>query len=494
MKIRVKLLSGFGLYTLLAVALGAFAFGELRAITGRLGAVETADDLTATVLEVRRAEKNYLLFKDEASAVGLRRHLQELREGAGRIAAKTRGEIPPRLFEELTAALAAYERSFDEVAAGVSGLRRADSGAQETMRARARDVQALAEDLSLRARTAIDVLLRRARRSLRILLLAVAAAIVVGGVVNARLSQSIAAPIGRLEELTHRIAAGDLSGRVALGGDDEFSSLAESFNRMQDRLHDTLTTLELANEDLRTKRVQLVEAEKFATLGRFAAGVAHEINNPLAIIGEKAGLMRDYIALAADFPDRERFTALLDAIVEGVSRGRATTDRILDLAGAVAGAVEAVDVNVLLAELLKSVEPQLLAKHILLQADLAEGLPAISTGRARVRQVLADLLKNRLDALAPGGVLRVSTGMKDAGTLQATVADDGPGLPPEELGRLFEPFSGAGEIGRDPGLGLWVSRGVMKKLGGEILVSSGHGRGTVFAGEIPVPGGSAGAR
>jgi two-component system NtrC family sensor kinase len=301
------------------------------------------------------------------------------------------------------------------------------------------------------------------------------------------LSQNIADPIKRLEELTQRIAAGDLSGRVSVRGADEFSSLAGSFNRMQDRLHDTLTTLELANEDLRTKRVQLVEAEKLATLGRFSAGVAHEINNPLAIINEKAGLMRDYLALSGDFPDRERFTALIDAIVEGVTRCSATTHRILDFAGAAAVTTEAVDVNALLGELLKSFERQLLAKHILLTTDLSEGLPAIRTGRVRVRQVLADLIRNRLDAAAPGGLIRVSTGIRDGGTLQVAIGDNGPALSPESLGRLFEPFSSAGEIGREPGLGLWVSRGMMKNLGGDVLASSGPGRDTVFTVEIPVP-------
>jgi two-component system NtrC family sensor kinase len=170
-----------------------------------------------------------------------------------------------------------------------------------------------------------------------------------------------------------------------------------------------------------------------------------------------------------------------------VTRCSAITHRILDFAGAAAVTTEAVDVNALLGELLKSFERQLLAKHILLTTDLSEGLPAIRTGRVRVRQVLADLIRNRLDAAAPGGLIRVSTGMKDGGTLQVAIGDNGPALAPESLGRLFEPFSSAGEIGREPGLGLWVSRGMMKNLGGDVLASSGPGRDTVFTVEIPVP-------
>jgi signal transduction histidine kinase len=511
MKIRVKLLSGLGFYILFALGLGVFAYGELRTITNRLEAVETADDLTNTMLEVRRYEKNYLLFKDEESSQRLKHYLAELRTGAERIEAETLGEIPPKSFDALRAALAEYEKIFDDLVGTLrqqelvkrkileiggsieNGLRGGDDLYQlenvslERMRTTARDIQALAEDLSRRQRAAITSLLQHSRRSVRILLLAIVAAIAVGVVIDAQLSRSIATPIRHLENLTLKIAAGDLSGRISVRGEDEFSSLARSFNQMQDRLHDTLTTLELANEDLRTNRAQLVEAEKFATLGRFSTGVAHEINNPLAVINEKAGLMTDYLARVGDFPDRERFTALLNAIAENVTRCSVITHRILNFASVASTNPEAIDVNSLLGELLKSFEQQLLAKHILLTLDLREGLPVVRTGRAQVRQVLADIVKNRVDAAATGGLIRVSTEMRDAKTLQVSISDNGPVLQPETLEHLFDPFSTVGEIGRDPGLGLWISRGIIKKLGGEILVSSEPVRGTIFTIEIPVP-------
>ena len=482
MKIRVKLLSGFGFYILVALSLGIFAYGELRTITARLGVVESADDLTATMLEVRRYEKNYLLFKDEESARSLKRYLADLREGVERIEAQSRGEIPPRSFDAMKAAIAEYERIFD----GLAGNPPA-GGSLEDLRATARDLQSLAEELSRRERAAIASLLQHSRRSVRLLLLAIVATTVVGLAIEAQLSRSIAAPIRDLEDLTVKIAAGDLSGRIGVRGEDEFSSLARSFNQMQDRLHDTLTTLELANESLRKNRAQLVEAEKFATLGRFSAGVAHEINNPLAVINEKAGLMQDYLPTSRDFPDRERFVALLGAIAESVTRCSAITHRILNFAGAVSPSPEATDVNGLLGELLKSFEQQLLAKHILLELDLRPDLPVVQTGRAQVRQVFADVIRSRLDAAATGGLIRVSTDMKEPGTLRVTIGDNGPVPRPGTLEELFEPFSATWETGRDPGLGLWVSHGIIKRLGGAITVSSGPERGTTFTVEIPVP-------
>ena len=347
MKIRGKLLFGFGFYILIALALGLFAYGELRIITARLTVVEAADDIANTLLEVRRYEKNYLLYKDEESARSFRRYLGDLRAAIDRIRLVTGAEIPAEHFARMNAVLAEYEGAFNDLTDTLKaqGEKAGENRFQERMREKARDLQSQAEALSAKERGAIDGLLERAGRSLRILLAAMLAAIVFGVIVNRRLSASIAVPLGDLEGLTKKIAAGDFSKRIAVRGDDELSSLGTSFNLMQDRIRDTLTTLEQANAELRENRAQLVEAEKLATLGRFSVGVAHEINNPLAIINEKAGLMKDYLERAEDFRDKERFSALLAAIFASVQRSRGITHRILDFAGQPGDSPEAVDLN-----------------------------------------------------------------------------------------------------------------------------------------------------
>jgi signal transduction histidine kinase len=562
MRIRARLLFGFGFYVLFALVLGIFSYGVLRTVTSRLAIVENADDLTNTMLEVRRYEKNFLLFKDEESSRSIKAYLGRLRAGIDRIQAETRSEASPKSFEAMKAVTAEYEGIFDElvgtlaqqeqarrrilelgdsierglagseraafldvrereksfladrsgtardrlVAAldaggpardgrvrsyrdlvdGLFDLSRMESDSLERLRAKARDIQSLAESLSSRERAAIDSVLDHARESLRGLLLAIVVAVALGVVIDAQLSRSIATPIRALEELTHKIAAGDFSGRIGIRGEDEFSSLARSFNQMQDRLHDTLTTLELANESLRKNRAQLLEAEKFAALGRFSAGVAHEINNPLAIINEKAGLMKDFLAAAAEFPERRRLRELAEAIAETVGRCSAVTHRILNYAGTVAVSSEDIDVNGLVAEVVKSLEAQLHVKHVLLAFELHPGLPRVVSGRVQVRQVLADIVRNAVDSVARGGQIRVSTALLDADTLQVTVRDNGPGIPRERLEHIFEPFSTTRETGMDPGLGLWISHGIMKKLGGDLLVASAPGEGTAYTVRIPV--------
>jgi C4-dicarboxylate-specific signal transduction histidine kinase len=487
-KIRGKLFFGFGFYILIALALGLFAYSELRVITTRLTVVEAADDIANTLLEVRRYEKNYLLYKDDESARNFRRHLGNLRAAINRIRLVTGAEIKAEHFARMNAVLAEYEGAFNDLTDTLKarGEQAGESRFQERMRERARDLQSQAEVLSAKERGAIDGLLARAGRSLRFLLAAILAAIVFGVVVNRRLSASIAVPLGDLEGITKQIAVGDYSKRVAVRGDDELSSLGTSFNLMQDRIRDTLTTLEQANRELRENRAQLVEAEKLATLGRFSVGVAHEINNPLAIINEKAGLMKDYLERAEDFRDKERFSAMLAAIFNSVQRCRSITHRILDFAGQPGDSPEAVDLNVLARGVIALLEPEIGSKGIHVRLDLSEELPLVLSDRTQIQQVLASILLNAVEAVGEGGAIGVSTGRKDAGTLQVSIEDNGRGITEEVLKHIFEPFLlTAKETGKGVGLGLAISYGIIKRLGGTILVRSEANKSTVFTVELP---------
>jgi len=487
-KIRGKLFFGFGFYILIALALGLFAYGELRVITTRLTVVEAADDIANTLLEVRRYEKNYLLYKNEESAGTFRRYLGELRAAIGRIRMVTGDEIPAEHFAGMNAVLAEYEGAFSDLTDTLKarGEKAGVGRFEDRMRDKARELQSLAEALSSKERGASDELLERAGRSLRMLLAATLAAIFLGVVVNRRLSRSIATPIGDLEGLTKKIAAGDFSQRIAVKGDDELSSLGTSFNLMQDRIHDALTTLEHTNKELHESRAQLVEAEKLATLGRFSVGVAHEINNPLAIINEKAGLMKDYLERAEDFRDKERFSAMLDAIFAAVQRSRGITHRILDFAGQPGESPDAVDLNGLAREVVALLGQEIGSKRIQVRLDLAEQLPPLRSDRGQVQQVLASILLNAVEAVGDGGAITVSTVRKDAGTQQLSVEDNGRGIAEEVLKRIFEPFLlTSKETGKGAGLGLAISHGIVKRLGGAILVRSTPGRGTVFTVEIP---------
>jgi len=302
-----------------------------------------------------------------------------------------------------------------------------------------------------------------------------------------RLARRISAPLRQLEEAMHRVAEGDFS--AAAPGpthDAEIASLAASFTQMRDRLKDTMISLELAVENLHDKQEQLVEVEKLASLGRVAAGVAHEINNPLAVINEKAGLLQDFLEVSGEFKNRERFGALLAGITDSVKRCRTITHRLLGFARRAEITVEPIDLNAEVRRVREYLEGDVAAKEVRVELDLAEGLPIAHTDRIEFEQVLVNIIKNAIDAVPAGGRIGVTTHAKNQRWLQVVIADDGPGIPPEQIKRLFEPFFTTKEKGKGTGLGLFVSRGIMKKLGGRILVESAVGIGTNFTLELPV--------
>ena len=301
------------------------------------------------------------------------------------------------------------------------------------------------------------------------------------------LARRISAPLCELEAAMHRVAEGDfMAAAPAPTGDAEIASLTTSFTQMRDRLKDTMISLELAVDNLHDKQEQLVEVEKLASLGRVAAGVAHEINNPLAVINEKAGLLQDFLEVSGDFKHRERFGALLAGIADSVKRCRTITHRLLGFARRVEVTVEPLDLNEEVRRVREYLEADRAEKAVAIELRLAEGLPTAYTDRVEFEQVLINIVKNAIDALPAGGTVVVTTRAKNLRWLQVVIADNGPGIPSDHLKRLFEPFFTTKEKGKGTGLGLFVSRGIMRKLGGRILVESAVGRGTTFTLELPV--------
>ena len=298
--------------------------------------------------------------------------------------------------------------AIDEYEFLVDGIN--ERGSIEKIRSVARDIQSFAENLSKKERADIKALLVRSKI---LLLFAMFVIVTAGAVINMKLAVSIARPIRGLEEITKRVAGGDLSGRIEIKGRDELSSLGVSFNQMQDRLQDTMRSLELAIKRLHEKQEQLVEAEKLASLGRIAAGVAHEINNPLAIVNEKAGLIQDILELSGDSQNKEKFLNLTDGIIGSVNRCRkAITHRLLGFARKMDVTLETMDLNESIREVKEFLGKEILFKSIRFEMNLMDGLPKINSDKGQIEQVFLNIMKNAIDAVEEGGLVTVSTGKR----------------------------------------------------------------------------------
>ncbi len=225
---------------------------------------------------------------------------------------------------------------------------------------------------------------------------------------------------------------------------------------------------------------------KLASIGRLAAGVAHEINNPLAIINEKAGLLKDLIGARDHSPERERFLKTVDSILGSVKRVSAITHRLLGFARHFSVKVETLDLELLIQEVLGFLGKEAEYRNVTIDTHVEPGLPTIQSDRGQLQQVFLNIINNALGGVADGGRIDISLLSAPPERLAVRVADNGVGIPPENLKRIFEPFfTTKGE--RGTGLGLSITYGIVQKLGGQIEVESEVGKGTTFTVYLPLP-------
>ena len=224
---------------------------------------------------------------------------------------------------------------------------------------------------------------------------------------------------------------------------------------------------------------QMQYSSKLATIGRLAAGVAHEVNNPMAIINEKAGLMRDLIDLNPDFPERKRLLPLTDSILDSVSRCRTITHRLLGFARHMDVEMKPMDVNYVVREVVGFLEREAFHRSVEVKLELDEDLPMIASDEGQLQQVFLNILNNALDAVGEGGRVVIRSEIREDDLLVISFEDNGSGMSEATLKHIFEPFfSTKKKYGT--GLGLSITYGIVKQLGGTIEVESEERVGTTF--------------
>jgi two-component system, NtrC family, sensor kinase len=236
--------------------------------------------------------------------------------------------------------------------------------------------------------------------------------------------------------------------------------------------------------DLRREAIltEMEHTNKLASIGRLAAGVAHEINNPLAIISEKTGLIKDLLEVSGDFKNKEKIAAQIDGACRAVERCKVITHRLLGFARRMDVSLEKIDINGLMLEVWGFLEKEALYRNIRLTLNLQDGLPLLESDRGQLQQIFLNLLNNAIDAIEQEGEVIISTRMEDRHSVRIDITDDGNGMPPEIMNHIFEPFftTKHTEEKRGTGLGLSITYGLVKKLGGDILVGSKLGAGSTF--------------
>ena len=277
--------------------------------------------------------------------------------------------------------------------------------------------------------------------------------------------QLVLKPVTALLQGTQRVADGDLTTLIPVMAHDELGDLATAFNQMTHRLVDT--------------QLQLAQADKLASIGRLAAGIAHEINNPLT------GVLSYATLLKKRFESDTAASEDLDVIIRETLRCRGIIRGLLDFARPTPPSRKPTDLNEVVRHAVAVVMKQLQMSHVSLALDLAEDLPTTYADGNQIQQVMVNLLLNAADAIGPeGGEIRLSS-LAHAERVALIVEDNGQGIPAENLSHLFEPFFSTKGT-RGTGLGLAVTWGIIESHGGTIEVQSEPGHGARFTVSLPV--------
>ena len=233
---------------------------------------------------------------------------------------------------------------------------------------------------------------------------------------------------------------------------------------------------------------QIEYTNRMASLGRLGAGVAHEINNPLAIINEKAGLIKDLFKFGGRYADDAKLMGIVDSILASVNRCSVITRRLLNFARDTDTEPVPVDLGETITEVLGFMGKEAEYRSIDVMVEIDEETPVISTNRGRVQQILLNVINNAFAAIDDGGRIEIVAGRQGPDHVTIRVTDDGCGMTKEQRGRVFEPFFTTKSNRRGVGLGLSITYSLVTELDGTVSVESEIGKGTTFLITLPVAG------
>ena len=465
-----KLFYGFGAIVLICTASSYLTLAGLSRIHSSLDQMKREEEGVRLALELASAVRDQYAHQAHTIIIGDESHLGFYRQAQARVLALTkqlRGQVQTAeehaLVDEIDRASGELDVLFRQQI--VPAVVRNDRPFVRSEHARAQlivtRIQSTAEELVGRfeariTQARLDASQVMTRTHYWILALLIGAPILAAAVTYS-IGRSIARPIGKLREGAQRLGSGDLDTRIEVSSPDEFGALAQQFNTM--------------TSALKEHQAKLLQSEKLASVGRLAAGVAHEINNPLGDILGYTRLMRK----RADTATKED----LAVIEEETLRCKEIVEGLLDLSRPQQVGREEVPLRNECEEIVVRLREAKLLDGVQVEIEGAANAQGHPT---RLKQVLSNLIRNAVEAAGPGGRVTVAVGQR-AQEILVAVSDTGPGLDETALSRLFEPFFTTKEKGT--GLGLAVSRAIARAHGGDIEAANAHGGGAVFTLRLP---------
>jgi len=316
-----------------------------------------------------------------------------------------------------------------------------------------------------------------ALRTLSVFALVALGGLLAAGIIGWKLAESISRPIATLASASDAIARGDFSQTLPVESADEIGSLTRTFNTMAHSLKER-------DEFLKERtRLQLTRSERLASIGRLAAGLAHEINNPLT------GVLTFSHMLLRNAPENSQDREDIETIIDATTRCKQIVRGLLDFSRQSEPRKKLSDLNSVVRDALNLTQNQARISQVNVVEELDSDLPHLVIDASQIQQVAVNVIVNGIDAMPGGGRLTIRTcciDENDCKWVEARISDTGCGIPADNLEHVLDPFFTTKPTGQGTGLGLAIAYGIVTEHGGQINVSSEVDRGTTVAVRLPV--------
>lgn len=247
-----------------------------------------------------------------------------------------------------------------------------------------------------------------------------------------------------------------------------------------------VSQIHLADQRRVTALHEAEYSNKMASIGRLAAGVAHEINNPLAIINEKAGLIKDIFSFKQEYANDPKLIGLVDSVLGSVQRCGRITKRLLNFARHMDVSIQPVNLGEIIREVLGFMGKEAEYRCIDVVVNVPDDIPQFESDRGKLQQIFLNLVNNAFAAMSDGGRLEIGVSRKNKDSVVVTVSDNGCGIPEADIKKVFEPFFTTKSKKGGTGLGLSITYGLVQEIGGKMFVKSEMGKGTTFIITLPL--------
>lgn len=466
LNIRQKIIVGLSLCVLIIGSIGGISYRYLHEIERKQRLVEIADDLSNIILEIRRYEKNYLLYGASEDLQENQMYIEEGMEVLAKISPEVEDLKAAPLLHRIKEELLGYRQLMGQMTRdGIQGGQHVDVRATDQLREHGKALVDLSQQLVQFERGRILTIVSSLKAQL---LSSLGIFLIFSGFLIPVVGQKIIRPLGVIEKTTLRIAQGDFRPIPVLDSRDETQRVVEAFNRMV--------------SELEKRQDQLLQAKKLSSLGTLTSGIAHQLNNPLNNISTSCQILLEEL----DQADREFLRKMLTNIEQEVHRSRDIVRGLLEFSRVKEFCLAPTPLSKVVERSINLISSQV-PPGVQILRDIPEGL-SMNLDPQRMQQVFLNLIENAVHAIKrPPGEIRISAKSEpDKGELVITVADTGLGIPEQDLGRVFDPFFTTKEVGLGTGLGLSIVYGIIQKHQGTISVESKEGEGTRFTIRLPL--------